>query len=103
MDKNTIEKIQELAIGGALIAGLLFSGYIAGSQSDDFRNKAKTFKYEEGRSIIRTYQPLKRDQIFIEGQTNSGEYINIKKYLDSIKDARDRKLEEAKIEKLVEW
>lgn len=88
-----------LTIGG-VVAGLSVGLALPPGQVNDI---AKIIR-EEGRpTVIRTYEYLERDHIYVEKSEASGEYIVLKKYLKSIPNEYDRTIEEARIKKSAGW
>jgi len=65
-------------------------------------NRAEVFQREHKPPVMRIYRGGK-DRIMVAKSEEGKNYITREKYLGGIKDEADRKIEEAKIEKLVGW
>jgi len=86
-----------------ILAGLI--GLISGIELANLINggvdHVKIFPRENNQSIIRMYRPGP-DEIFV-GLENNTIYLPIRTYLSNIQDKAIRNLEQAEIEKTVDW
>lgn len=81
------------------IVGLV-AGNIMSAKQISLANNMKFFRYTDDLQVVRTYEVLKKDQIFVvPDSTMKG--INYEKYLESISNKYDRMIERTKIEKLI--
>ena len=91
----------ETTAAGALL-GIGLTATLVLSNSSDITN-ARTFQREENKQkIIRAYR-RGADGVLVEDSASSGNYIRLDKYLQSISDRSDKKIEEEKIKKIVNW
>ena len=90
--------------GWGFVAGVLVIGAVSlvgHFSSNDIYNNAKVYKAENGKSVIRLYREG-GDQIMV-GDESGTDYKTLNTYLREVQDTNDRKVERAKIEKLVRW
>lgn len=88
-------------VAGILAGGILF-GTIVGINS--VKQGATLQEYQLGNhKIIRMYNPLRGDKVFVENPGAEGQYLTLSEYLARIENGYDRKIEKAQIEKLVDW
>lgn len=99
MERNT------LAAALCILAGVVLNGIFIGRMASHSElDTAKIFRDENGRQIIRTYEKGKWDQIRVQKTKDDSVYVSLGAYLKGEKLTEyDRKIEEAKIKKLVGW
>ncbi|MFH1376830.1 MAG: hypothetical protein ABIH25_04295 [Candidatus Woesearchaeota archaeon] len=88
------------ATGGAVIG--IAGGIIIGANLIRIADSMKIFRYTDDLKIVRTYEVLKSDNILVFPDSTL-EGINYERHLESIPDEYDRRIERARIEKLVGW
>ncbi|MEK6857331.1 MAG: hypothetical protein AABX39_01960 [Nanoarchaeota archaeon] len=82
-------------VGGMTLSMAVYFG------GNSIYDTAKVYKAENGRSVMRLYRDG-RDQILV-GDESGTNYKRLGLYLKEVQDANDRKVEQARIEKLVRW
>ena len=86
-----------------LSLGAVVGGVSATLGDDQMKNTVQTFQYEV-RQVLRTVEPFRPDQIFVESPVGSGEYVSLDMHLSEIPNKyHERDIEETEIKELVGW
>ncbi len=99
MDKDMEDKISYFIVGGLASAGIAL-GILTLSKPDI--SEVKIFHQDHVPTVMRLYR-TGTDGILVEDPKAPGKYIPISSYLEGLDNKYDRQIQEATIEKLVDW